>query len=81
MSNKKTITAAELKELLASGPVEFTFKKKDGSLRKAKGTRLGSLIPDESKPSGFKSSPKVLNFFDLDLKVWRSMQVDTAIFA
>lgn len=81
MSNKKTITAAELKELLAGGPVEFTFKKKDGSLRKAKGTRLGSLIPSDKKPVGLESSPKVLAFFDLEADGWRSLQVDAAIFA
>ncbi len=35
-----------LRRLLRQGVVEFSYKKKDGSLRKAKGTLKPELIPD-----------------------------------
>ena len=80
MSKNKTITVEELKEKLNGGPVKFSFQKKDGSLRKAVGTRKMALIPKDLQPSGKSSSPKILPFYDLESEAWKSLSVDTLIF-
>lgn len=82
MKKKKSnaITVEELKEKLNGGPVRFSFQKKDGTVRKAYGTRKMGLIPKENQPTGMESSPKVLPFYDLDKGAWRSLQVETPIY-
>jgi hypothetical protein len=63
-----------LKNLLKEGVVEFSFIKKDGSRRDAIGTTNLSSIPAESHPQGVReSSDKVVTFFDLEKREWRSV--------
>jgi hypothetical protein len=63
-----------LRRRLAEGAVEFSFIKKDGSLRTAFGTTDLSSIPAESHPQGVReSSNKVVTFFDLEKREWRSV--------
>lgn len=65
----------QLIALLKKGVVKFTFKKKDGSLRTAIGTRnlnvasekLGYNVP---APQNLGSNPTA--FYDLEKDAWRS---------
>ena len=59
--------AARLKRLLRQGVVEFTYKKLDGSLRKAKGTLKPSLLPetDENDDRRKNTNDDCLIYFDL----------------
>ena len=63
--------------------VNFTFKKKNGELRHARGTKKMDKIEsiDEGAiPSG-KGSPKtsVIAYFDLDKSAWRSFQEESLV--
>lgn len=62
----------ELRELLNIGIVEFSFRKKDGSERKAKGTTNSKYLKDNDII--FDSDKKqigVVTFFDTEIKEWR----------
>lgn len=80
MADKKERTEEELtKELsklrlkMKDGAVSFEFEKKDGSIRKAKGTLKNDLIPEEHRSDDRKrkTSETVFNYFDLDKEDWR----------
>lgn len=63
--------------------VNFTFKKKNGELRHARGTKKMDKIEsiDEGAiPSG-KGTPKtrVIAYFDLDKSAWRSFQEESLV--
>ena len=63
--------------------VNFTFKKKNGELRHARGTKKMDKIEsiDECAiPSG-KGAPKtgVISYFDLDKSAWRSFQEESLV--
>ena len=63
--------------------VNFTFKKKNGEIRHARGTKKIDKIEsiDESAiPSG-KGAPKpgVIAYFDLDKSAWRSFQEESLV--
>lgn len=63
--------------------VNFTFKKKNGELRHARGTKKMDKIEsiDEGAiPSG-KGAPKtgVITYFDLDKSAWRSFQEESLV--
>lgn len=63
--------------------VNFTFKKKNGELRHARGTKKMDKIEsiDEGAiPSG-KGTPKtsVIVYFDLDKSAWRSFQEESLV--
>ena len=71
----------DLKNRLKSGPVNFAFRKKDGSLRLAYGTLDMTKIPDDQHPkSGNEASPKILPFYDLEKFAWRSIQIGQLVF-
>ena len=66
-------------QALRNGIVTFSFWKKDGSIREAKGTTHPLLIPDDKRP---KSTDKMVNgkwsmvnYFDLDRNDWRSFNI------
>lgn len=60
---------------LNSGVVEFSFRKKDGTIRQAVGTRSLGIIPAQFHPKTDKQpAPSVLPFFDIDKQAWRSFQ-------
>jgi hypothetical protein len=58
--------------------VRFCFKKKDGTIRDANGTRKLDLMVQEDgsqyefKTSGKPECPTTLGYWDLDKKMWRS---------
>lgn len=71
----------ELREALNQGVVEFAFKKLDGTLRTAVGTTALTRIPDESHPKGKRaSSPKVVVFYDIEKRQWRSLRATQEAF-
>jgi hypothetical protein len=67
---------------LNAGRVTFSYKKNDGSTRKAVGTLNESMIPEADRPS----SPTVntgeqVNYYDLERNAWRQFKqtaLDTA---
>ena len=70
------------KKALYEGVVEFTFCKKDGSVRDAKGTTNLVLIPSDKWPKGEEQSQRqrqsqcqTINYFDFDRNDWRSFQI------
>ena len=65
-------------QALNAGVVTFSFWKKDGSIREAKGTTHPLLIPLDKKPKGEKavsSQYSAISFFDLDKQDWRSFSI------
>ena len=75
------------REALKAGVVTFSFFKEDGSIREAKGTLNGVLIPAEDLPkSGADNSSlparrdsaevySAIPYYDIDKKAWRSFSI------
>ena len=67
--------------ILRNGYARFSYFKKDGSIREAKGTLCGSLIPDEDipnqaeKPVDKKDNFEIFVYYDLNKKAWRSFRI------
>jgi hypothetical protein len=82
IESSTTLTPEDLKEKLRLGPTNFSFQKKDGTIRNAYGTLLMSEIPEDQHPkSGSEASPKIIPFFDLEKSAWRSVGIEQPIFA
>ena len=75
---KKAWKAVKLKSKLLSGIVEFSFTKKDGSIRKAIGTLDLALFDYESKGSQ-KDNYKSVAYYDLDANGFRSFSIGSLI--
>ena len=74
----------ELRKALYEGVVLFEFIKKDGTLRHARGTTCPELLPADDKPQGkrsaftqYKYERQTVAFYDIDMKAWRCMRIDT----
>ena len=70
----------DLREMMKKSVVRFMFKKKDGSIRYAKGTLHPILIPDDKKAkhdglTQWNEQYKAIAFFDLDKQEWRSFNI------
>lgn len=65
---KRAKDISRLKKLLKAGVVEFSYKKKDGSIRKAKGTLKDELLPETDKDDERKKNPSKECFYYYDLK-------------
>lgn len=65
---KRSKDLVRLKRLLKNGVVEFSYKKKDGSLRKAKGTLKDELLPETDKDDERKRNLSKDCFYYFDLK-------------
>ena len=74
------MTFEDFKKLLRENEyVNFTYTKKDGTERAAKGTLNMNTIPEEHKPSessNYKYADDVIRYFDLDKEGWRSFRWD-----
>lgn len=71
----KTTDLKEFNEMLHKGIVDFEFIKKDGTIRKAKGTLLPQYLPAKSNSgegSSRKPSDNVMVYFDLEKNSFRS---------
>ena len=79
----KTITANEMRQLLLNNKeVNFTFIKKDGTEREARGTTEKHVLDENcATPNGQGNavSRDVIKFFDLDKLGWRSAKVESII--
>ena len=70
---------------LAHGFATFSFFKKDGSIREARGTLFFPLIPADKHPkekcqmSNVKCQISTFSFFDLDKQEWRSFDITNFI--
>ena len=73
-------------DFLPHGIVMFTYRKSDGSQRRAVGTRYSDLIPYPKRPAGTrraridagieKQNYTAISYFDLEKQDWRSFSVD-----
>ena len=74
-----------LQEKMLKEAVKFQFKKKDGTIRDAIGTRdLEKMIQEDGKRYEFKTAgkpecPTTLGYWDLEKKAWRSMTLTSFI--
>ena len=73
----------QLKEQLKVGIVEFTYTKKDGSTRTAKGTTKQTVITESGgnlpKGTGMDVSDAVTRYYDLNSNGWRSFKNDNLV--
>lgn len=66
--------------MLGKGEVSFTYKKTNGEVRSARGTRKMSMIPEEDYPKGKDVFCEwCTNYYDLDKMAWRRMINDNLI--
>ena len=74
-----------LEEKMLDQAVRFCFKKKDGTIRDANGTRKRELMVQEDgkryefKTAGRPECPTTLGYWDLDKKMWRSFTLTSFI--
>ena len=79
MNYSKT-TVSNLISLLDENVARFQFKKLDGSVRNALGTRNESLVPKEDEVSFIDDiSRKSVVFWDLEEKAFRSFSKDAEV--
>ena len=79
MNYSKT-TVSNLISLLDQNVARFQFKKLDGSVRNALGTRNESLVPKEDEVSFIDDiSKKSVVFWDLEEKAFRSFSKDAEV--
>ena len=74
-----------LREYLSRGIVRFTYVKKDGTLREARGTNNHDIIPPSKMPKGVLARQVALGlkqpnyrsvpYYDLDKEEWRAFDV------
>ena len=75
---------------LSTGVWRFSYYKKDGSIREARGTLCMDLIPEDKRPKSLSSAPDVrpenydtFPYYDLyadgDCAGWRSFRLDNFI--
>lgn len=70
----------ELRKKLLEGIVEFSYTKKDGSLRTAKGTLCMDNIPEEQQPKATGTDTlEVFRYYDINSGGWRSFKVDNLV--
>lgn len=68
---------------LAEGVVSFTYRKRDNSIRSARGTLCEKLIPSDDMPKGDMSDGAALRkprfssiaYYDIDKKDWRAFDI------
>lgn len=84
--NKETIE--NLKSQMRNGVVEFSYTKKDGSTRVAKGTLNFDIMGEENQPKNGVGLPKngvgydsdtTTRYFDINSNGWRSFKNDNFI--
>lgn len=73
----------DLKKLMQSQVVEFSYIKKDGTTRTAHGTTNLDLVEEfgqDKLPKGTGTEPNgVTRYFDVDKEAWRSFQNESYI--
>lgn len=83
--NKQNITIDEFKKMLHTSELSFSFTKKDGSIREARGTTNEEFLERENlykfseNSNSNKQSEHVVKYFDLDSNGWRSFIFENLI--
>ena len=79
--NDFKITEEAIKEVLASGDVYFTYRKKDGTEREAYGTRNTGIIKDHNATPTGNGTEKagVIAYYDLESEGWRCFKIENFI--
>ena len=68
----------KLRIALCQGPVQFSYKKKNGEIRQAIGT-LHNITPLLVGSNKFNSDILTLRYYDLETKDFRSMKISNLI--
>ena len=69
------------RDAISNGLARFTYRKQDGTIRTALGTRAPRLIPPDKVPKlpqtneEWQDRAKSIPYFDLDKNEWRSFNV------
>lgn len=73
--------AKELKQELRKREVKFSYWKKDGSVREARGTLNSEIYGKENEPSGnCRAVPEnQVRYYDLNAQGWRSFLAENLI--
>ena len=74
-----TQAIVDLKERLHNGEVTFEYKKKDGTIRRARGTLRMDVIPEQYWPVLRPTAPDNVRYWDLDSEGWRSFIPDNFV--
>lgn len=71
----------KLKEELHNGEVKFSYYKKDGSVREARGTLNPNIYGKEHEPTGngHPVPENQIRYYDLDAQGWRSFLIENLI--
>ena len=74
------------RKMLSQGIWQFSYFKKEGGIRQARGTLDMSLIPEEHRPNTLSAAPRdsaenyaTFPYYDLDKNAWRSFCLDLFI--
>ena len=81
MENQVVDLAKELKQELHKREVKFSYWKKDGSVREARGTLNSEVYGKDNEPTGSGHSvpENQVRYYDLDTQGWRSFLSENLI--
>ena len=81
MENQVVDLAKELKQELHKREVKFSYWKKDGSVREARGTLNSEVYGKDNEPtgSGRPVPENQVRYYDLDAQGWRSFLSENLI--
>ena len=81
MTEEQQKLVDQINKNLHEGIVEFTYKKKDGSTRNARGTLVEDLLPETSKDDTRKTTnhDTCVYYYDLDSDGWRAFLKENLI--
>ena len=84
MAINKNNVADVLREKLLNGEVNFTFIKKDGSRRVAKGTLDLDRVPEQDKQfkgdgADKEPNPNLVSYYDIEKLGWRCCKTDSIV--
>lgn len=79
MKSTETLTIEELrKKLQENYEVNFSYVKKNGEIREARGTLNMNTIPFEKLPKDTSLNRSNFSYYDLDKNDWRSLSQDAS---
>ena len=80
VAGAKAAMIVELKKRMQTSVVEFYFIKKNGELRRAYGTTMGSLVKKHINGYGInRDSVNTVAFFDVECGSWKSFRYESLV--
>lgn len=78
---RNTISPQEIKNELAQYYQTFAYRKKDGSLRIAKGTTNPQYVPADQQPkgSGYGKPADLISYWDMNVEGWRAFDANNLL--